>query len=252
MTASSPIVLVHGAFQTAATWDLVAPRLKESGADVLVASLTGLEGDAGDLTELVALDTHIRDVVGLLERRDLSGVTLVGHSYAGMIITGVAEHVPGRIAHLVYVDALVPEDGQSAMDILPEPTRQTFERLAEDGGGWRMRPTARLLDLWGLEEGAARAFVQQRLADFTIRCFAQPLHAPTRAAQAIHRSYIASVKPDYPARPVFEPFAARARREGWLYRELPTGHDAQAEMPDALSEFLLTIAATQSQRESAI
>jgi len=159
-------------------------------------------------------------------------------------VTGVAEHARSRIAHLVYVDALVPEHGQSGLDLLPDPTRNTFRRLAEEGGGWRMRPTTQLLDLWGLEEGSARAFVQDRLVDFTIRCFEEPLQAPTHAAHTLHRSYIASVKPGYPAKPVFEPFAARARREGWVYHELATGHDAQAEMPDPLSELLVTIAAS--------
>jgi pimeloyl-ACP methyl ester carboxylesterase len=242
MSHGSPIVLVHGALQTARTWDLVAPHLKRAGRQVIVATLTGLENNH-DLTETVTLDTHIRDIVDLLERGDLSGVTLVGHSYAGMIVTGAAEHVGDRIAHLVYVDALVPEHGQSALDILPEPTRNTFRRMAEDGGGWRIQPTEHMLELWGLEEGPARAFVQERFADFTIRCFSQPLHAPTHGAHTLHRSYIASVKPGYPAKPVFDPFASRARREGWVYHELATGHDAQAEMPEALSELLLKIAA---------
>ena len=235
-------MLIHGAFQTAATWDLVAPRLEGAGRRVVVAALTGLESDASALTEIVALDTHIRDVVALLERDDLHGAVLVGHSYAGMVITGVAEHAQDRIAHLVYVDALVPEHGQSAMDILPEPTRNTFRKLADVGGGWRMRPTEHLLDLWGLEDGPARAFVQKRLADFTIRCFSQPLEAPTHAAHKLPRSYIASVKAGYPAKAVFDPFAARARREGWSFHELPTGHDCQAEMPEALSELLLNVA----------
>lgn len=244
MAAESPLVLIHGAFQTAATWDLVAPRLERAGRRVIVAALTGLERDASELTETVALNTHIRDVVALLKRDNLSSVILVGHSYAGIIITGVAEHARDRIAHLVYVDALVPEHGQSAMDILPEPTRNTFRNLADEGGGWRMQPNEHLLDLWGLEEGPARAFVQKRLADFTIRCFSQPLEAPTHAAHKLPRSYIASVKPGYPAKVVFEPFAARARREGWSYHELPAGHDAQAEMPEALCELLLHTPAT--------
>jgi pimeloyl-ACP methyl ester carboxylesterase len=241
MLANSPVVLIHGAMQTAATWDLVAPRLEGAGRQVVVATLTGLEADASELTETVALDTHIRDVVALLERENLQGAILVGHSYAGMVITGVAEHARDRIAHLVYVDALVPEHGQSAMDILPEPTRNTFRKLAEEGGGWRMQPNEHLLDLWGLEPGSARGFVQKRLADFTIRCFSQPLEAPTHAAHHLPRSYIASVKPGYPAKAVFDPFAARARREGWLYFELSTGHDAQAEMPEALCELLLKV-----------
>ena len=244
MAAESPLVLIHGAFQTAATWDLVAPRLERAGRRVIVAGLAGLERDASELTEAVSLDTHIRDVVALLKRDDLSGVILVGHSYAGMIITGVAEHARDRIAHLVYVDALVPVHGQSAMDILPEPTRNAFRKLAEDGGGWRMQPNEHLLDLWGLEEGSARVFVQERLADFTIRCFSQPLQAPTYAADKLPRTYIASVKPGYPAKAVFDPFAARARDEGWGYHELATGHDAQAEAPEALCNLLLQLAAT--------
>ena len=102
-----------------------------------------------------------------------------------------------------------------------------------------MRPNDRLMDLWGLEEGPARAFVKARLCDFTIRCFEQPVDAPTHASNALPRTYIASVKENYPAKAVFDQFAARARREGWHYHELPTGHDGQAEMPDALSELLL-------------
>ena len=242
MEKQSPLVLVHGAFQSAATWDLVAPRLQKRGRRVIVATLTGLGTDAGALSEAVSLDTHIRDVVALLERDDLHDVVLVGHSYAGMIITGVAEHARARVGHLVYVDALVPEHGQSAMQILPAPTRDTFRRLADEGGGWRMRPNDRLLHLWGLEDGPARNFVEARLCDFTIRCFDEPVDAPTRSASSLPRTYIASVKEDYPAKVVFDPFAARARREGWCYHELPTGHDGQAEMPDALSELLLNAA----------
>ena len=104
-----------------------------------------------------------------------------------------------------------------------------------------MEPNEHLLDLWGLEDGSARAFVQQRLADFTIRCFSQSLQAATHAATKLPRSYIASVKPGYPLKAVFDPFAARAKSEGWFYYELPTGHDAQAEMPKALCELLLGI-----------
>jgi len=249
MTGQSPIVLVHGAFQCAATWDLVAPRLKQVGRPVFVATLTGLGPNAGPLTEHVTLDTHVRDVVDLLEHDDLHDVVLVGHSYGGLIITGVAEHARDRIGHLVYVDALVPEHGQAGIEIMTAPMADTFRRMAAGGRGWRMAASDKLVDKWGLEEGsAARGFVEARLCDFTIRCFEQPLDAPTRASAMLPRTYIASVKGDYPARVVFEPFAARARREGWGYHELPTGHDCQAEMPDALSELLLQVPAAASTR----
>jgi len=243
MTGQSPIVLVHGAFQSAATWDLVAPRLKQSGRPVFVATLTGLGPNAGPLTEHVTLNTHIRDVVDLLEHDDLHDVVLVGHSYGGLIITGVAEHARDRIGHLVYVDALVPEHGQAGIEIMTAPMADTFRRMAAGGRGWRMAASDKLVDKWGLEEGsAARGFVEARLCDFTIRCFEQPLDAPTRASAMLPRTYIASVKGDYPARVVFEPFAARAQREGWGYHELLTGHDCQAEMPEALSALLLQAA----------
>jgi pimeloyl-ACP methyl ester carboxylesterase len=242
MGTASPLVLVHGAFQSAATWDLVAPLLRESGRRVIVATLTGLEGDSSPLSDTIGLETHVRDVVALLERDDLHDVVLVGHSYAGMIITGVAEHARERIAHLVYVDALVPEHGQSAMHLLPQTTRDSFSKLAEEGGGWRVRPNDRLLHLWGLEEGTARTFVEARLCDFTIRCFDQPVDAPTGAAALLPRTYIASVKEGYPAKVVFDPFATRARKEGWSYHELPAGHDCQAELPEVLSALLLNAA----------
>lgn len=235
---NSPFVLVHGAFQSAGTWDLVASRLQAGGCRTIAATLTGLGTDAGVLSETVTLDTHIRDVVAILEREDLRDVVVVGHSYAGMIITGVAEHVRHRIARLVYIDAFVPEHGQSAMQLLPPNIQEGFRKLAAPDVSWRLRPTDHLLDLWALEHGPARDFVKARLCDFTIRCFEQPLEAPTHAAAWLPRTFIAGARQGCPAKVVFDPFAARAQQEGWPYHELPTGHDPQAEMPDAVSALL--------------
>jgi len=238
----SPILLVHGAWQTAATWDLVIPHLRKSGRRVFNALLTGLEGDANALTEAVNLDTHTRDVEALVDRENLNDVVLVGHSYAGMIITGVAERVRQRIAHLVYIDAFVPDHGQSALQLLPDSIRDAFRGQAEADGGWRLRSSDRQLDLWGLADGPARDFVRGRLCDFTIRCFEQALHAPTHAATTLERTYIWCVREGYPARAVFEQFAKRAQREQWEHHELPTGHDCHVELPDVVSELLLKTA----------
>ena len=101
----SMFVLVHGAWQTAATWDLVTPRLREAGHDVIVPALRGLENDANVLSRSTSLSTHIQDVVETLDRENLEHVILVGHSYAGMVITAVAEQVLHRLDRLVYVDA---------------------------------------------------------------------------------------------------------------------------------------------------
>lgn len=239
-----PFVLVHGAWQHAGTWDLVAPRLRAHGHPVWLARLTGLGADPDELHEGVTLDTHIEDVVTLLEREGLTDVVLVGHSYAGMINTGVAERSARRIARLVYMDAFVPHHGDSALELLPERFRAVFREQAKAHDGWRLPSGSGQLDIWGLEDGPARDFVEQRLCDFTIRCFEQRLHAPMNAADGLPRSYVACVKESYPARVAFQRFAEQARREHWLRAELPTGHDCHVEMPDVVTELLVE-AATQ-------
>jgi pimeloyl-ACP methyl ester carboxylesterase len=134
---TSTLVLVHGAWQSASTWDLVRPKLEQAGWPSTVPGLTGLESSAS-LTPEVDLATHIEDVVRVV--RAVSGpVTLVGHSYAGMIIKGVAERVQ-NIARFIYVDACVPEDGLSALDLMPEQIGKMFRKRAQaDGDGWRLR-----------------------------------------------------------------------------------------------------------------
>src|SRR5947199_8287268 len=153
MSHTTAFVLVHGAWQTAATWDLVVPLLRRGGHQVFTPSLTGLEGDPRELTDQVTLDTHIENVVRLMESEDLQNATLVGHSYAGMVITGVVERGPMRVARLVYVDAFIPKNGQSAMQLLPETIQSMFREQAKVNDGWRLPASDRQLDLWGLKDG---------------------------------------------------------------------------------------------------
>ena len=109
-------VLVHGAWAGAWIWKKVIPLLRAAGHDVYATTATGL-GDRVHLADpAIDLDTHVTDVVNLLEFEDLTDVTLVGWSYGGMIITGVAERVPERLAQLVYLDASVPADGENSYD----------------------------------------------------------------------------------------------------------------------------------------
>lgn len=233
-------VLVHGAWQSAATWDLVRAHLESTGHRVIVPELTGLER-SDSLTGSVNLETHIQDVVSAI--RELSGkVILVGHSYAGMIITGVAESAK-NIRALVYVDAFVPDDGESALDLLPDGIATMFRRQAEEAGdGWRLPAGEGQLDLWGLRPGPEREFVRERLTDFTLRCFEQRVQLPGAAAAALPRAFIAAVGDGYPARPVFQTFSEKAQRQGWAHFELSTGHDCHVEQPDAFVRILREIA----------
>jgi pimeloyl-ACP methyl ester carboxylesterase len=130
----STFVLVHGASQGASTWDLVVPKLQATGHKVFTPVLTGLGEDSHRLSPAVNLDSHIGDVVDILKRESLQGVTLVGHSYAGMVITGVAERGSGRLSRLIYVDAFVPGDGESVLDLLPDPIQDSFRKEAQANG----------------------------------------------------------------------------------------------------------------------
>ena len=236
----SNFVLVHGAWQTAATWDLTTQRLRNKGHSVSIPLLSGLEGDARALSPKVGLQTHIADVIAALEQNDLRKVVLVGHSYAGMIITGVAEEASGQLKRLIYVDAFVPTNGRSAMDYFPESIAQRVRQQAVDiGDGWRLPANEGQLDLWGLQPGPAREFVRARQSDFSLRCFDEPVDLPSDAASKLPRAYIACVADGYPARAVFKQFAEQAQRDGWPYYELSTGHDCHVEEPDAFAEMLL-------------
>ncbi len=225
-------VLVHGAWQTAGTWDRVRPILEARGHMVLAP-------DWGPVEEGATLRQHIDKVGCALVEAAAREAVLVGHSYAGMIISGVANVMPHRIGRLVYVDAFVPEDGEAVVDLLPESVVAMFRQVAEEKGGWRLPGGEGQLDMWGLKEGEAREFVKARLCDFSLRCFEEKIALPAGDGDALPRSYVASVAEDYPARPFFAPFAQKAREAGWPVVEIEAGHDPQAEAPEELTDAIV-------------
>jgi pimeloyl-ACP methyl ester carboxylesterase len=240
-------MLVHGAWQGASTWDLIVPKLQSAGHTIITPVLTGLGEDSNRLSAAVNLDSHIEDVAGILKSDNLYSVTLVGHSYAGMVISGTAEVEGGRLKRLIYVDAFVPDGGESALDLLPESIQSSFREQANaHGEGWRLPASESLLDLWGLQPGDAREYVRRRFCDFSLRCFEQKVRLPSNVAAKIQKTYIAAVSPNYPARFVFERFGERARRECWDYYELPTGHHCHVQAPQRFISLLLAGAARLS------
>jgi pimeloyl-ACP methyl ester carboxylesterase len=237
--AMTTYVLVHGAWHGGWCWSRVARRLRAAGHEVHTPTLTGLGERAHLLTPEVGLDTHVRDVTAVLEYEDLHQVVLVGHSYAGSVIGGVAEVAAERLGRLVYLDGFVPADGESVFDHFPADYRDRFRTLAaEQGDGWRIPAVPTLLDAWGITDAADRQWVGSLISDFPLRCFEQPARLPRDAAATLPRTYVAATA--YPAAAaVFAPQADRARREGWPYHELATGHDAMVSLPGPLTEILL-------------
>src|SRR6516225_823666 len=117
--AMATFVLVHGGWAGNMVWRELAPRLRKAGHDVYAPTLTGIGARKHLLNREIDLDTHIQDVVGVIDDADLSDIVLVGHSYGGMVISGVADRVPEEVASLVYLDACLPENGQSLFSLLP-------------------------------------------------------------------------------------------------------------------------------------
>src|SRR6185503_13378541 len=117
------------------------PLLRAAGHEIFTPTYTGLGERAHLSSRSISLDTHIADVLGVIECEDLTDIVLVGHSYGGMVATGVADRARDRIARLVYLDAFVPQDGQSLFDLLPGDVRARMREDARvNGDGWRIGP----------------------------------------------------------------------------------------------------------------
>ncbi len=236
----STFLLVHGAWQSTGTWDLLVPLLEKRGHRVITPVLSGLGTDQNRLSPDITLRQHVQDVSSELSKSP-DQVILVGHSYAGMIVSGVAETNPNRVQRLVFLDAFLPEDGQCVLDLLPPETGAYFRDIAQQhGDGWRLPGGEGQLDLWGLKPGKARDFVRARLCDFTLRCFEEPLPLPANRKAGIPGIFVSSVAEEYPARPFFEPFAKKARSYSWEIVELKTGHDCHVERPEEVANILLS------------
>ncbi len=232
-------VIVHGAWSGAHAWRRVRPLLHAAGHEVFTPALTGLGERAHLASPDVDLDTHIQDVVGVLEYEDLQEVVLVGHSYGGVVITGAADRLAPRLAQLVYLDAEVPEDGQSEYDLLAPDERATYDELARArGDDWRIPPPVPESLPDDLDPDVR--WVLSRMVPQPVRTFTQPVRLTNAAAATLLRTYVFCTegKGEQP----LPAYVERARSEpGWRYRELAAGHAAHVTAPQDLSNLLLDL-----------
>jgi pimeloyl-ACP methyl ester carboxylesterase len=228
-------VLVHGSWHGAWCWRRVLPLLWSAGHRAFAVSLTGV-GERSHLgLKTVTLDTHIADVASVIEAEELLDAILVGHSYGGMVITGVADRVAARLRHLVYLDAAVPRPGESWSAHHSSDTQATRRRsIAEQGLLPPPDPS-----IFGLS-GADRAWVARRQTPQPGALYDAPLQFDADRVAALPRTFIDCTSPPLAT---IAPMRERVRSEpGWNVVEIATGHDAMISAPKALVDVLLSLA----------
>jgi pimeloyl-ACP methyl ester carboxylesterase len=218
------IVIVHGAWGGSWAFRHVEALLREKGFNVYRPQLTGL-GERVHLSRPdIGLSTHIDDVVNMILFEDLHDIILMGHSYGGMVITGVADRVPARIRRLVYVDAFVPNDGESVMSLVGPRSDWLKPMIKGDY----------IVPSWVKPNQPPPHDVPQPLKTFT-----EPISLKSKDALKLPATYILTVEAaKKPKDDDFWPQAQRAKERGWAILQLTADHNAQWSAPEALVEML--------------
>ena len=231
-------VVAHGAWSAAWAWKKMRPLLRAAGHEIWTPTYTGLGERAHLANPAIDLDTHIQDVVGVLDMEDLLDVVLIGHSYGGMVATGVADRARNRIAQVIYLDAFVPKDGQSLLDLQGAEVRDRMRELARTtGDGWRLPPNPMPADT----PEADVAWASGRRLPHPIKTFEQVLRLNENVPPP-PRSYIYCRRTG--PTDVFRQFLERAQREsGWCTFEIDASHNPHITAPQALLALLEKIVA---------
>jgi pimeloyl-ACP methyl ester carboxylesterase len=233
-------VLVHGGAHGGWCYQRVAALLRSAGHSVYTPTMTGVGERSHLLRPDIDLDLHIRDIVAVLHYEDLRDVILVGHSYGGMVITGVADRAPDRVGHIVYLDAATPVNGESLADLaasLMEAARRQARVI--DGVDLVLFPGTEPMPHYGVTEPDDIAWMEARLTPHPWKCFEQPLRLTNEAAlwevPQTHIVCTSTLSTRDPARME----RARAAARVW---DIDTGHDLMITEPEAVTELLLRVA----------
>jgi pimeloyl-ACP methyl ester carboxylesterase len=214
-------VLIPGACHGAWCFDDLADALRTRGHRVHALTLTGIAERAHLLHGGVNLETHIVDVVAELKTHDVSDAVLVGHSYGGMVITGVADRVPERVAALVYLDALVPHDGESCWHLVNDEERQWYLDVDETGYGVSPMP-----------------FFDSRATAHPLASFLQRIKLTGDLYRFRRRDFVYALK--WPGESPMKPSYERVKDDpNWNVHELDGAHNLMRDTPDDLVRILL-------------
>jgi pimeloyl-ACP methyl ester carboxylesterase len=236
MTSPATFVLVHGAWHGGWCYARVASLLRARGHTVFAPTLTGQGERAHLLNGSINLSTHIEDVLGVFRCERLSNVVLAGHSYGGMVITGVADRIAERIHALAYLDAFIPDDGQSLFDInIPANTQRFLDNAGTTGGLSVPAPSAAYFGV-----NAADAPTVDALATpHPLGCFTEKLKLSGAYRSVKKHLYVHGTV--LPRESPFRVFYERAKANGWSAHALACGHDVMLDMPEETARLLESV-----------
>jgi len=234
--SSQTFVLVHGAWHGGWCWQDVSRILRADGNLVYTPTLSGLGEHKNTPADAVDLQTHIADIVNLIELEDLHNVVLVGHSYAGAVIAGVADHIPERLSKLVFLDAMVVKDGESALSIQPKETQDFMNKLVVQK---QNVPPVSVAE-FGVSDSIKMKWANARLTPQPYKTFIQKQELKHPFGNGVPLVYIACINPQLP---VIKRLSDEVKQNPqWKFFTLNTGHDAMLTVPKELSDLLISLA----------
>jgi pimeloyl-ACP methyl ester carboxylesterase len=234
-------LVCHGAWSAGWAWKKMHPLMNAAGHRLVTPTYTGLGERQHLANPSIDLETHIQDILNVIRYEDLRDIVLIGHSYGGMVATGVADRARDRVTRLIYIDAFVPADSQSLLD-LNEVARTRMQELAKSGDGWRVPPNPTPPDT----PQADMEWLTERRVNMPVKCFEMKLKLHG-GALTLPRSYIYATRIT-PA-DTFGPFARMAKADpGWRYHEIDASHSPHVTAPEALMSLLQKIVAERKQK----
>jgi pimeloyl-ACP methyl ester carboxylesterase len=234
---ASTVVFVHGGFHGGWCWKKVSPILGARGWRVFTPTLTGLGERAHLASPSVTLETHIEDVLGVIEAEELSDVVLCGHSYAGMVITGVADRRPELISHLIYLDALVPEDGQSSLEVTANKDIDVLLHAgaAESGKGWLAPPNHDAAG-FGVYEPDDAAWVSRRMTWQPLRTLTDKLSLTGGIEEVPQRIFVRCAR--FSRGSMDDHASSLLGRSGWQVERWDSEHDVMITEPERVADLI--------------
>jgi pimeloyl-ACP methyl ester carboxylesterase len=237
-TAPQTFVLVHGAWHGGWCWRRVADRLRAAGHQVFTPTQTGLGERKHLLSRDITLDTFTTDIANVIAAEELSNVVLVGHSFGGLAISGVADAMRERVRHLVYLDSLMVEGGKRPFDSLPPDVVAARLKAAEQSSGGLSLP-APAPSAFGISDADDTEWVKRRLTPHPLGTYTSALNIKGPVGNDLPRTYIHCTNPSYAALEASRKWVKA--QPGWHWAEIATGHDAMVMAPEELSRMLIGV-----------